>query len=64
MLLLLSLLLVCVQGLDSDTSSLSAELRQLQASIKAEQEGLKDFREVRACCCCARGLRRFKCAFV
>ncbi|KAF6261267.1 hypothetical protein COO60DRAFT_1699951 [Scenedesmus sp. NREL 46B-D3] len=33
------------QGLDSDTSSLSAELRQLQASIKAEQEGLKDFRE-------------------
>lgn len=34
------------QGLDADTSSLSAELRQLQASIKAEQEGLADFREV------------------
>uniref|UniRef100_A0A383WBX5 Nucleoporin Nup54 alpha-helical domain-containing protein n=1 Tax=Tetradesmus obliquus TaxID=3088 RepID=A0A383WBX5_TETOB len=33
------------QGLDADTSSLSAELRQLQASIKAEQEGLADFRE-------------------
>eukprot|EP00882_Tetradesmus_deserticola_P022487 GHRQ01024400.1.p1 GENE.GHRQ01024400.1~~GHRQ01024400.1.p1 ORF type:complete len:299 (+),score=112.06 GHRQ01024400.1:144-1040(+) len=33
------------QGLDSDPSSLSAELRQLQASIKAEREGLADFRE-------------------
>jgi hypothetical protein len=43
---LLSLLLLLLQGLDAATSSLSAELRQLQASIKAEQEGLADFREV------------------
>lgn len=33
------------QGLNTDTSSLSAELRQLQTRIKAEQDGLADFRE-------------------
>lgn len=36
-----------MQGLDADTSSLSAELRLLQATIKGEQESLADFREVR-----------------
>jgi hypothetical protein len=44
------------QGLDADTSSVSAELRLLQARITAEGEGLDDFREVcwrrRACAVC------------
>eukprot|EP00775_Hariotina_reticulata_P005462 gene5462-5696_t len=33
------------QGLDADTSGLSSELRMLQATIKAEQDNLADFRE-------------------
>lgn len=35
-----------LQDLNADIGSLSSELKQLQATIKAEQDGLADFREV------------------